>query len=553
MNKTTIHIVCIIVLIGAMMVTPASAKTWYVHDGESIYDYTGYNGAHWGEVSSGDTIFIYNGTNYGPFNIDKPNINVIGEGADVVTVVYPGSGEIRMPNSNGDATGSVLDGIKVVNTDNGIKVGDIAPSSNCIVRNCVFDGITANPKMESSNNTFMNNVFLSVGGASGICIHGTNCTFRDNLVLNATGGYSAMDICGEYNIIANNTIQGSIGAGITLDYDDGNNIITQNNLILNDYAGIELYYAGEGNQIYLNNFIDNGVTVVLTDGSIPVTYWNSTEPITYTYNPTFENYLGNYWGSDYTGVDGDGDGIGDTSYMVPDGLGYDYHPLVEPFENYPEPAPQPDLEFGDAPDPTYPSNLSSDGARHNETDTECLGLNISGTDWKDFELDANVPNADLFDDGLLTFALTTNNPAQTVDFEVTNNITDDTLLVNILLDLNQNSVWDPGEHVVQNQPINLFGPADGVFTSTAFSTVGATEGATWMRVTLTRESINTGWNGTMASAGYAEPFGCGETEDWLVEMVAATPPEVPAMTPLGFVMVMFSLFGLVVFATRKVK
>ena len=32
-----------------------------------------------------------------------------------------------------------------------------------------------------------------------------------------------------------------------------------------------------------------------------------------------------------------------------------------------------------------------------------------------------------------------------------------------------------------------------------------------------------------------------------------TPPEVPAMTPIGFVMVMFSLFGLVVFATKGVN
>ena len=35
-------------------------------------------------------------------------------------------------------------------------------------------------------------------------------------------------------------------------------------------------------------------------------------------------------------------------------------------------------------------------------------------------------------------------------------------------------------------------------------------------------------------------------------VVRTSPPEVPAMTPLGFVMVMFSLFGLVVFVTRKV-
>ena len=203
------------------------------------------------------------------------------------------------------------------------------------------------------------------------------------------------------------------------------------------------------------------------------------------------------------------------------------HPYLE--VTYTEPAPPDSLEFGDAPDPTHPSLLASNGARHTPTDTEFLGLQSTG-DGKDFEPNAKVTDLDLFDDGLLTLALTTGNPAQTVDFEVTNNISDDTLLVNILLDLNGDGDWDDtvgaqSEHVVQNQPITpLVGPAEGTFTSLPFSTVGATPGPTWMRVTLTRQSINAGWDGTMASAGYAEPFECGETEDWEVELQEIVPP-----------------------------
>ena len=187
--------------------------------------------------------------------------------------------------------------------------------------------------------------------------------------------------------------------------------------------------------------------------------------------------------------------------------------------------PLPPLEFGDAPDPTHPSLLASDGARHTPTDTEFLGLQSTG-DGKDFEPDAKIIDADLFDDGLLTLALTTGDPAQTVDFEVTNLIPDDqTLIVNILLDLNGDGDWnDPGEHVVQNQPIPLTGIAEGIFTSLSFSTVGATPGPTWMRITLTRHTINPNWDGTMASAGYAEAFECGETEDWLVELQEIVPP-----------------------------
>jgi C1A family cysteine protease len=174
-------------------------------------------------------------------------------------------------------------------------------------------------------------------------------------------------------------------------------------------------------------------------------------------------------------------------------------------ENYME---QP-LEFGDAPDPTYPSLLASNGARHCPTDTEILGLNSQG-DSKDFELDANVPDNDLLDDGLVTFAIAANDPAATVQFEVTNFIAIDDLIVNILIDLNQDGDWtDPGEHVVQNQAISLPGPAEATFVSTPFSTVGATLGQTWLRLTLTRTQVAVPWDGT-------GQFACGETEDWKI-------------------------------------
>jgi parallel beta-helix repeat protein len=118
-----------------------------------------------------------------------------------------------------------------------------------------------------------------------------------------------------------------------------NNIITKNNISSNGY-GFIFYEAGSGNKIYLNDVVGSAVTAT-TFGSTPpsVTYWNSTEPIEYTYNgTTYTDYLGNYW-SDYSGADGDGNGIGDTSHVLPESLGVDYRPLMAKFENYPAPAP----------------------------------------------------------------------------------------------------------------------------------------------------------------------------------------------------------------------
>jgi hypothetical protein len=183
--------------------------------------------------------------------------------------------------------------------------------------------------------------------------------------------------------------------------------------------------------------------------------------------------------------------------------------------------PEPYLEFGDAPDPTHPSNLSSDGARHTPTNTECLGLQSTGK-WKDYELDANVPDLDLFDDGLVTSTITVDNPAQTVTFEVSELTGTPSLIANILIDLNIDGDWDDaGEHVVVNQQVPIAG-GEGTVVSNPFSTIGAVPGPTWMRITLTRSPINSGWNGTMASAGYLSPFEYGETEDWNVSIEHGT-------------------------------
>ena len=82
--------------------------------------------------------------------------------------------------------------------------------------------------------------------------------------------------------------------------------------------------------IYLNNFVDNMAQAC--DYYVAID-WNSTD-------------YGNYW-SDYTGVDEDGDGIGDTPYYI-DSDSADYMPLMHPWQSYfDEEPPTTQVEIGD--------------------------------------------------------------------------------------------------------------------------------------------------------------------------------------------------------------
>lgn len=90
------------------------------------------------------------------------------------------------------------------------------------------------------------------------------------------------------------------------------NSVIRNNLIKNNERAISL--GGSSNKIYHNDFIDNtSPGFVLGENN---NVWDDGYPSG-----------GNYW-SDYTGVDADGDGIGDTAYAV--GGIIDRYPLMNP-------------------------------------------------------------------------------------------------------------------------------------------------------------------------------------------------------------------------------
>jgi len=180
---------------------------------------------------------------------------------------------------------------------------------------------------------------------------------RQDLTIDSSWDVGFLGLVNCTNMTVKDLVLANNGEAMLLAYSTNSTIKNVN--AMNNFHGVVLYYSHNNtitgisvkssytygvalvgcsnNIIYLNSFIDNADSVYSEASS---NFWNSPEKITYTYNgKTYTNYLGNYW-SDYTGSDIDGDGIGDAPYSI-DG-DKDNYPLMEPFENYFQPAPVPE-------------------------------------------------------------------------------------------------------------------------------------------------------------------------------------------------------------------
>ena len=185
----------------------------------------------------------------------------------------------------------------------------------------------------------------------------------------------------------------------------------------------------------------------------------------------------------------------------------------------------PRADYGDAPDPAFPSLFTSDGARTLDITQFWLGNldNPSATS----EPDAKIIDSDELDDGLEEFVFTGTGIALVFRAVKSSTAEDGSVYFNLLVDTNGDGVWGgASEWAVVNREVYLPPGASELINAplpaTDFYEV-------WIRATVTDAPVDLaafpgGWDGT-------GQFAQGEVEDYRLPRPDAPPTETPTVTP----------------------
>ena len=234
------------------------------------------------------------------------------------------TGDLTLGNSGayGYVTGSVVSGVQVG------SILTIGGSGNtvvdCQIQMLILKGGNTKTEFPAYNTNVQNNQLRGITIQAG----SHDNTIKGNTVSHGVTGIMEEPSKTYYptgsNQIVNNTIANN-DVGVSLYSSTGDNGAQSHNpdqllqnIIRENAVGLMLSASSQymvGNMLYHNDFISNGAQVKVNN------------PVTNTWDDGAKK--GNYW-SDYTGADGNGDGVGDTPYKV-NTENQDNYPLMKPY------------------------------------------------------------------------------------------------------------------------------------------------------------------------------------------------------------------------------
>ena len=281
----------VLVVVSGIEVVEAEPSTLVVPD-----DYSTIQDAVDNAVE-GDTVYVKSGTYYEELVIDK-QLFLVGEdrNSTIINEADYYSFPVRITCNLVE-----FSGFTVCSNHTAIQLNNAAYCN--ISGNIITNSQSGIAIVYSSFNTVSGNMFEAIDWGAIDLTYATNNTIHGNQII-STGGGIQVRHNSDYNNISENSIAKVSGAAISLAGAHGNEIVA-NNLTDSGY-GVALA-AANTTVFYLNNFINNTEQVSANAEPAPgggirfsVCTWSN-----------------NYW-SDYTGEDSNGDGVGETPYIIND-------------------------------------------------------------------------------------------------------------------------------------------------------------------------------------------------------------------------------------------
>ncbi len=330
MNKKLFLNAFIIFLLIIYLATIHAGAAVITVDSDGGEDYSSIQEAI-NDAQNGDTILVNPG-------IYQENVKVNKE----VSIISNTASE--EDNNRAHVLGEVPGNIFYVNSNNviitGFYISGSSSSENSYkagiylegVENCslIDNALLLNDvgiALNDSQCNYINNNLVGIGYTGIILVNSGENELSDNwLGVNDEGILLKNSV--NNNIKNNNVIANGIGIYLGI---SERNKLTSNLISRNDYGIIGA--KAENNTIINNSLRLNEIGIYLNESSSNIFYQNEFENIldvrdegTNVWN---SSSAGNLWG-DYTGKDANGDGIGDTPFVVNETTGStDYKPLVD--------------------------------------------------------------------------------------------------------------------------------------------------------------------------------------------------------------------------------
>ena len=219
-------------------------------------------------ASSGDTVFVYNGTYHENIIVYK-SINLLGE--DKNNTIIDGGRDDAIVDVSADWVN--ISGFTIQNSSSGwYKAGIFLSSSsnyNTIKGNTLINNYYGIWIHISSNNTLINNTFSNNNGDYGVYLDcSNNNTLITNTANNNAGGGFRLTLSNGNTLISNTARKHNSSFGIYI-HSSNNNILTDN-ILANNNCGIELDESSNNNILTNNTAMNNnyGISVYYSSDNI---------------------------------------------------------------------------------------------------------------------------------------------------------------------------------------------------------------------------------------------------------------------------------------------